>query len=89
MLHLTEYISFKKSEYEEYELDTTCTKHIIAFGVREDIGQRYKWRKKMQPLIMAYRADCSYLCTATDWSIANLNVRIAMIGYISQMFEKF
>ena len=45
--------------------------------------------KKMQPLIMAYRADCSYLCTATDWSIANLNVRIAMIGYISQMFEKF
>ena len=46
-------------------------------------------KKKMQPLIMAYRADCSYLCTETDWSIANLNVRIAMIGYISQMFEKF
>ena len=45
--------------------------------------------KKMHPPIIANPVDCSYLFTATDWSTANLNVRIAMIGYIYQMFDKF
>ena len=35
--------------------------------------------KKMHPLIIANPVGCSYLFTATDWSTANLNVRIAMI----------
>ena len=45
--------------------------------------------QKMQPPIMANQVDCSYLFKAMDWSTANLNVRIAMIGYIYQMFDKF